>query len=70
VTEWLCEVRLPADLCRAAEKEFGEHFATLEDLLSFILRTLLNEEAAEMDQAEVRILEERLRNLGYLDATG
>ena len=60
------EVRLPADLCTATEKRFGNAFANLEELLTFVLRDLARDEAAEFDQAEQRLVEERLRELGYL----
>jgi hypothetical protein len=32
----------------------------------FILRDLLNDEASHLDEAEQRLVEERLRDLGYL----
>lgn len=60
------EVRLPADLCAAAEKQFAGTFRSLEELLSFILRDLSRDQAAQFDQAEQRLVEERLRELGYL----
>ena len=65
--ECLREIRLPYDLCDAAEQKYREHFASLEELLTFVLRSLVNEEAAERDQAEARMIEERLRDLGYLE---
>jgi hypothetical protein len=58
----MCTVRLPADLCMRAEKKFGN----LEQLLEFVLRDLLNDEAAQRDEAEQRMIEQRLRDLGYL----
>jgi hypothetical protein len=60
------DVQLPADLCAAAEKKFGHKFSTLEEFLTFVLSDLLREEATEADQAEQRLVEERLRELGYL----
>jgi hypothetical protein len=60
------EVRLPADLCGAAEKKFAQKFGNLEELLAFILRDLLRDEGARLDQAEQRIIEDRLRELGYI----
>ena len=60
------DVQLPADLCAAAEKKFGHAFRTLEELLAFVLRDLLRDEATQFDQAEQRLVEERLRELGYL----
>jgi hypothetical protein len=59
-------VALPAELCIAAEEKFRDRFSTLEDLLVTVLRELLCEDAAKMDEADRRIVEERLRNLGYL----
>ncbi len=60
------EVRLPADVCAAAEKKFVHVFGSLEELLVFVLRDLSRDEAASADQAEQRLVEERLRELGYL----
>jgi hypothetical protein len=60
------ELRLPADLCESAEKQFGQRFATVEELLVFILRDLLNDDAARFDQAEEKLIEDRLRDLGYI----
>ncbi len=59
-------VQLPEELCSAAEKKFGRVFANLEELLAFVLRDLLRDEAAQFDQAEQRVVEQRLRELGYL----
>lgn len=59
-------VQLPESLCSAAEKKFGQTFANLEDLLVFILRDLLRDEAAQFDETEQRFVEQRLRELGYL----
>jgi hypothetical protein len=60
------EVRLADDLCAAVEKKFGQQFGNLEEFLEFILRELLRDEASELDKQEQRIVEERLRELGYL----
>jgi hypothetical protein len=60
------DVRLPADLCTAAESKYGQTFASVEDLLTFILRDLLRDDAARFDQAEEQMIENRLRDLGYL----
>jgi len=63
--EWR-ELRLPADICAVAEERFGQSFGCLEDLLAFVLRELLRDEARQLDQSEQRIVEERLRELGYI----
>jgi hypothetical protein len=66
MAESMRELRLPEDLCRAAEEKFGREFGTLEELITFVLRELASDNAAQMDQAEARIIEERLRALGYI----
>jgi hypothetical protein len=60
------EIRLPEDLCLAAEKKFASTFGSLEELLVFVLRDLTGRDAAHLDQVEQRIVEDRLRELGYL----
>ena len=60
------DVRLPEELCALAEKKFGDKFGSLEELLSFILRDLSRDDAAQSDRAEQHIVEERLRELGYI----
>jgi hypothetical protein len=60
------ELRLPAELCNDAERRFAAHFGSLEDLLVFVLRELLRDEAVHMDQAEQRVIEQRLKDLGYI----
>ncbi len=62
----LREVRLPAQLCNDAERRFAARFGNLEQLLTFVLGELLRDDAVKMDQTEQRIIEERLRDLGYL----
>ncbi len=62
----LRDVRLPAQLCSEAEQRFAARFDSLEQLLTFILRELLRDDAAQMDQAEQHMIEERLRDLGYI----
>jgi hypothetical protein len=59
-------VQLPDELCVAAEKRYGSVFGSLEELLIFILNDLANDDALTADQAERRMIEERLRDLGYL----
>jgi hypothetical protein len=60
------EVQLPAELCKTAEERFGARFGSLEQFLTFVLQELLRDDAAQMDQAEQRIIEERLKDLGYI----
>jgi hypothetical protein len=60
------EVRLPEELCAMAEKKFAGKFKNVEELLQFILRELVRDEAGALDQAEQLVIEKRLRDLGYI----
>ena len=60
------EVRLPAELCAAVEKKFAGRFNSLEELLIFVLSDLSADDASLADRAEQHIIEERLRELGYI----
>lgn len=59
-------VHLPADLCAAAEKKFEGVFGSLEELIVFVLNDLSSDVAFKADRAEQKIIEERLKDLGYL----
>lgn len=59
-------VNLPAGLCDAAEKKYGDRFAGVEQLLTYILEQLVQDEAEKMDREEQRVIEERLKDLGYI----
>ena len=59
-------MKLPAEICQQAEKVFAEKFGSLERLLEFILTDLVQGEAGQADQQEQRVVEQRLRDLGYL----
>jgi hypothetical protein len=60
------ELRLPEELCAAAEKKFAGRFQNVEALLEFVLRDLLRDEDSALDQAEQQAIEQRLKDLGYL----
>lgn len=66
MTKTLRKVELPEDLCAAAEQKFGQRFGSVEELLAYVLQDLLRDEACRLDQAEQRIVEERLKELGYI----
>jgi hypothetical protein len=57
---------LPVDLCDRVEERFRHRFRDLEELLTFVLEELMRDEASAMDLADERMLENRLRDLGYL----
>ncbi len=59
-------VNLAAELCAQAEQRFGPKFGNIEQLLEFVLRDLLREDASRADEQEQRLVEQRLRDLGYL----
>ena len=68
MTESFRPVNLPADLCRQIEAKYvGTHFATLEELVSFLLEELAKDDATQMNADEERIIEQRLRDLGYIE---
>jgi hypothetical protein len=56
----------PQDLCVEAERQFGGRFDNLEALLTFILQEITKVDASLLDQAEERMIERRLKDLGYL----
>lgn len=60
------EVHLPSELCEAAERRFGERFGTLDNFLTYVLEQLVRDEAAQMDREEKGIIEQRLKDLGYI----
>jgi hypothetical protein len=59
-------INLPAELCSRAEKKFAPRFSTLEQLLEYVLRELVRDDAAQTDEREQRMIEQRLKDLGYL----
>ena len=65
MSEWR-EIRLPADLCAAAEQKFGGSFPSVEELVKFLLEELTSNDTIELDRADQAVVEERLRDLGYM----
>jgi hypothetical protein len=59
-------VKLPEDLCAQLQQEFGASFDSLEAILIFVMQQLTLPQAANLDKNEQQILEQRLRDLGYL----
>lgn len=60
------ELKLPAELCRNVEAQvLSEIDLSLEKLVVALLEELSNR-AAVLDSAEDALLEQRLRDLGYL----
>jgi hypothetical protein len=65
MAEWR-DIRLPEELCAEAERLYANRFANVADLLTFVLQELNGQDAAQLDLAEQRIIEERLKELGYI----
>jgi hypothetical protein len=59
-------VSLPDDLCVEAEKRLTGRFNNLEALLSFLLQEIVKDDSNKFDRAEERIIEQRLKDLGYI----
>ena len=63
----MTRVEVPDDLYEAARAKLDRTgFETVGALITFILQQLLSEETTRLNAEEERILEERLRGLGYL----
>jgi hypothetical protein len=60
------ELRLPAELCDEVEKKFAAKFGSLDELLIFVLQELSRDDATRADEAEQHVIEQRLRELGYI----
>jgi len=60
------EIRLPADLCAAAEEKFGGSFHAVDELVAFLLQELIKKNTIDLDRADQALVEERLRDLGYI----
>jgi hypothetical protein len=60
------DLKLDFSLCDAAEKRFGARFGGLEPFLNSVLKELVREDSAQMDQSEQSIVEQRLKDLGYI----
>ena len=60
------EIKLPAALCAAAEQKFGGAFGSLDELVAFLLQELIRGDTAEMDRSDQSVVEQRLKDLGYI----
>ena len=60
------EIKLPADLCVAVQQKFGNSFGSVEQLVVFVLQELVRADTIDLDKADQAVVEERLRDLGYI----
>lgn len=59
-------IHLPEAVCAAVEEKFCGVFPSVDDLLIFLLQELLERNTVDMDRADQSVVEERLRDLGYI----
>ena len=59
-------LHLPEALCAQAEHSVAPAFGGLEPLLTFILIEMLRDDSQKLDQADEKLIEARLRDLGYI----
>ena len=60
------EIRLPAELCAAAEQKFSGTFRNLDQLVAFVLEELIRGDTIDLDRADQALVEQRLKDLGYI----
>ena len=60
------QIVLPEELCRAAEQRFLQRFQGLDEMIAELLKQLLHDDALVMDEKEQKLVEERLKGLGYI----
>jgi hypothetical protein len=60
------QISLPEELCAAAERRFAPQFVNVDALLESVLRELMQGNAEALDKTEQALLEQRLRDLGYI----
>jgi hypothetical protein len=59
-------ISLPEELCLRAEQKFRHRYENVEELLLAVMTELLRDDATAMDVDEQKIIEERLKGLGYI----
>ena len=60
-------VRLPRELCDALREQIqGTRFKSVEEFLAYVLKEVTGRASAQADEKEKSLIEQRLRDLGYL----
>ncbi len=59
-------VNLPEELCVTAERFMTGRFESLETLISFLLQEVVKDDVSKFDRAEEQMIEQRLKDLGYI----
>jgi hypothetical protein len=60
------EIRIPEDLCASAERTFAGKFGNIEELVAYLLREVTSDAEVRIDETEQKMIEERLKALGYI----
>jgi hypothetical protein len=66
VTEQWRSIRLQGDLCKVVEERYSKEFSGIEELVTFLLQALMTNDPSRLDARELEIVEQRLKDLGYL----
>ena len=59
-------VHLPEELCERADTWLKGRFENLDALVAFLLQEIIKDEGAKLDQKEEELVQQRLRDLGYI----
>ncbi|HEY4053574.1 MAG TPA: hypothetical protein VGL74_07525 [Terriglobales bacterium] len=59
-------ISLPEELCMKAEQKFRHRYQTVDEFVIAVMTELLRDDATRMDVIEQKIIEERLKGLGYI----
>ena len=59
-------LQMPEDICAKAETWMSGRFATIEAFVEFLLREVMREDDSKLNEEEERMVQERLRDLGYI----
>jgi len=59
-------LQVPEELCQRAEEWIDGRFENLEALVCFTLQELLRTDARKLDHHEEEMIQQRLKDLGYI----
>ncbi len=60
------DIRLPEGLCADTEKWLEGKFDSLESFLVVLLQEITKNDGRKFDEAEQQLVEQRLKDLGYM----
>lgn len=59
-------VQLPEDLCAKAETWMSGRFTTIEAFIEYLMNEVMRDDADKLDEQEEQMVQQRLRDLGYI----